>query len=113
MIEPIKSEEVKVPIQRDAKGRFPKGVSGHPQGPTKGYRKAPYKEMDDAIAEYQAEHGTSYWKTATILALSLAQSGNVTLLCKILDKFVPTKIEVSEEDAPDTLPFMVCGPHAN
>lgn len=101
------------PAIQDEKGRFKKGVSGNPKGQVKGFKRVAYNEMRDAIESFQEEHGVSYWKAATTIAMKHAQAGNVTLLCKIIDKFIPTKIEVSEEDAPDTLPFMVMGPHAN
>lgn len=103
MIEPLKET-------RGADGRFLPGVSGNPKGPGKGYRKIAYKEMEDAINAFQEEHGVSYWKAAVLLSMKLAQQGNTTLLCKVLDKFVPSKVEVTETDAMDQLPFVVRGP---
>ncbi len=103
MIEPVK------PI-RDERGHFLPGVSGNPKGPGKGYRKIAYKEMEDAINAFQEEHGVSYWKAAVLLSIKLAQAGNTTLLCKVLDKFIPSKVEVTETDAMDQLPFVVRGP---
>lgn len=112
VINPIPSPE-KPPIVRDALGRFPKGVSGCPQGPGKGYHKAPFKEMQEAVEEFKNEHGMSYWKAATIIAMKLAKRGNTTLLCKILDKFIPTKMEHTIEEVPEVLPFVIRGPNAN
>ena len=76
---------------RDEKGRFLKGVSGNPSGSLKGKNKALF-EIEEAIEEFQKEKGMSYWKSATLIAIKLAHEGNTALLCKILDKFVSSKM---------------------
>lgn len=79
--------------KRDNKGRFVKGVSGNPGGGPKGRRTA-LVEIEQAIEEFKKDHGISYWKAATILAMKLAkEDGNTHLLSKIMDKFIPSKIE--------------------
>lgn len=98
---------------RDDKGRFLKGISGNPKGPGRGYKKVAYREMEDAINSFQEEHGVSYWKAAVLLSMKLARQGNTALICKVLDKFVPSKIEVYEDDAPESLPFIIRGPTSN
>jgi hypothetical protein len=114
MINPITPEHKAInPARQDEKGRFLPGVRQNPDGPKPGYRQSAYKEMDKAIAEYQEEHGCSYWKAAVVMAMQLAQKGNVTLLCKVIDKFCPTKIEITDDEAPHRLPFSVRGPNAN
>ncbi len=77
---------------RDEKGRFVKGASGNPGGGPKGKRTA-LMEIELAVEAYQKANGLSYWQAATTLAMKLAHEGNTSLLCRILDKFVPTKIE--------------------
>ena len=92
---------------RDSKGRFIRGFSGNPGG-NPNARKNALGEIAQAIEDFQKEHGVPYWKAATILAMKLAQNGNVTLLCKIMDKFVPSKVDLQmPEDAPETLPFVI------
>lgn len=95
--------------------RFKPGVSGCPGGKPKGVKhKYAFLAMKEAIEEFHEQHGVTYWQATITLAMKHAQAGNVTLLCKVLDKFVPTMVDVSvEEDAPESLPFMVLGPNAN
>ena len=87
------------------KHQFKKGNSGNPGGGLHA-RKTALGEIAKAIDEFQKEHGVPYWKAATILAMKLAQGGNTTLLCKVMDKFVPSKIEESEDDIPIKLPIV-------
>ena len=92
MQEPVETGE-KQEIKRDALGRFPKGVSGNPNGAPKGQRKTALLEIEEAIEEFRETHGVSYWKAATMIAMKQAkEDGNTTLLGKILDKFVPSKV---------------------
>ena len=99
---------------RDAKGRFPKGVSGNPNGAPKGQRRSALKEIEEAVEAYKVQNGKSYWAAATEIAMEQAKLGNTTLLGKILDKFVPSILEhIDPEEAPEQLPFYVRGPSAN
>ena len=87
---------------RDAKGRFLPGVSGNPGGSI-GKNKCA-RDIQDAIEEFEREKGISYWKAATLIAMRLADKGNTTLLGKILDKFVGSKVEIEgiEQGAGET-----------
>lgn len=78
------------PKQREY--NFKPGISGNPGGRPKGSNKA-LLDIQNAITQYEAEHGVSYWTAATLIAMSLAEKGNVSLLGKILDKFVPSQVE--------------------
>lgn len=78
---------------RDEKGRFLPGVSGNPTGKSPGWNKA-IRDIEATIEEFENEKGISYWKAATLIAMKLADKGNTTLLGKILDKFVGSKIEI-------------------
>ena len=93
------------------KGQFKKGQSGNPGGGPKGRRTA-LVEMDEAIREFQKEHGINYWKATTILAMKLAREDkNTTLLCKVMDKFLPSKSSISSEDASgNSVPLVVYMP---
>lgn len=78
--------------KRDAKGRFLPGLSGNPGGCPQGKNKA-LLDIQNAILEFEKEKGISYWKAATLIAMKLANEGNANLLGKILDKFVPSKLQ--------------------
>lgn len=85
--------------KRDSKGHFLKGVSGNPGGNPNARRTA-INEIAAAIEAYRDENGKTYWEAATEIAMKLAkEDGNVSLLCKIMDKFIPTKIESQEENS--------------
>lgn len=100
-------------ILRDDKGRFPKGVSGNPGGPGKGFRKPSLVEMEKGIKKFEKLNKKEYWAQIPILAMELAEKGNVTLLLKVIDKFYPSNPDREEEETPESLPFMICGPNAN
>jgi len=74
---------------RDKKGRFPKGISGNPIGKT-GVKGLTAQQFIDSMYRTQG-------KTATDkifrMAMTLAKQGDVSLLCKILDKILPSKVE--------------------
>lgn len=79
-------------VERDDKGRIVAGVL-NPGGRPKGCAKA-LRDIEETIEEFEREKGISYWKAATLIAMKLADKGNVSLLGKILDKFVGTKVEI-------------------
>ena len=86
------STAIEAPIvQRDEKGRLMPGSVLNPGGTPKASHKA-LKDIEDAIIEFEKEKGVSYWKAATLIAMKLANDGNTTLLSKILDKFVSSRI---------------------
>jgi hypothetical protein len=86
-------------VKRDSKGRFPKGVSGNPNGQPKGKRIHAFLEIEKAIEDFKEKNGMGYWEAATLIAMKLAkENGNTTLLCKIMDKFIPSIIEGTGEN---------------
>lgn len=78
---------------QDEKGRFLPGNNANPGGRPKGCAKA-LRDIEQTIEEFEKEKGISYWKAATLIAMKLADKGNVSLLAKILDKFVGTKVNI-------------------
>lgn len=92
------SETAQEQVQR-IKGRFAPGFSGNPGGAPKGKRSA-LMEIEAAIEEYEKTEGVSYWYAATILAMALAKKGNATLLGKLMDKFLPSKLEAEMNARP-------------
>lgn len=82
-------EGLKHAIKRDAKGRFPKGVTGNPKGYT-GPKQLTAQQFIDSLYKV---HGVAAVDKVLKLAIRLAGEGNTTLLCKIMDKILPSKIE--------------------
>lgn len=80
-------------VFQDEKGRFLPGNNANPGGRPKGCAKA-LRDIEETIEEFEKEKGISYWKAATLIAMRLADKGNVSLLSKILDKFVGTKVDI-------------------
>ena len=69
--------------------------------------------MEKGINEYEKLYKKKFWAKIPLLAMELAEKGNVTLLLKVIDKFYPSNPDREDEETPDTLPFMICGPNAN
>jgi len=86
-------------VLRDKGGKFVKGNSGNPGGGPKGRRTA-LAEIEQAIEGYEQREGVGYWNAATILAMTLAEKGNATLLGKLMDKFLPSKLEAEMNSRP-------------
>ena len=80
-------------VERDLEGKFLPGSVANPGGRPKGCAKA-LRDIEQTIQEFEVEKGVSYWKAATLIAIKLADKGNTTLLGKILDKFVGSKVEI-------------------
>ena len=72
-------------------GKFAPGNCANPGGRPKGTNKA-LEDIEKAIKDFEIENKTPYWTAATLIAMKLAYKGNTTLLQKILDKFVSSKI---------------------
>lgn len=83
-------------VKRDEHGRFIDGSVANPGGRPKGCAKA-LQDIQSAVEEFEREKGVSYWKAATLIAMKLANEGNTSLLAKILDKFVSSKIDMKGE----------------
>jgi len=84
----MNSEQNEHEIKR-VNGRFAKGCSGNPGGKPH----TALAQIKKAVADYEEKNGVGYWEAATHIAMDLAVKGNVSLLGKILDKFLPTKIQ--------------------
>ena len=76
-------------VLRDAKGRIVKGARLNPKG-HKGPRQWNTQAITEAIYKVKGEKAFEF---ITRQAFHLLKKGNTTLLCKILDKIVPSKIE--------------------
>lgn len=94
---PKKSEAAKKEVIRDAKGRFPKGVSGNPKGRPLGAKGRIVKakqELETLLREdiVNAEQIRGIW----LSMVAEAQNGNVSAAKLILDK-VMSNAKVDED----------------
>jgi S-adenosylmethionine:diacylglycerol 3-amino-3-carboxypropyl transferase len=78
---------------RDEQGRFLKGVSGNPNGSPSVKRMTAQSFID----AFRTTLGEDYPEAITKLVVEQAQKGNSSLLCKILDKILPSKTENKNE----------------
>jgi len=83
----------KTQVKRDKKGRFLKGVSGNPAGFT-GPKTLTAQQTIEALYKVK---GPAALEEIVERAFKLLDSGNTTLLCKILDKILPSKTETKAD----------------
>ena len=92
-ITPTKEGIEKEKPKRLPNGRFIKGVAPNPLG-NKGPRQLTAQQFIDSMYKV---HGKEATDKIFRLALQLAAGGDVALLCKILDKILPSKVETKGE----------------
>jgi len=81
-------------VKRDKRGRVERGAANLNPNGSQGPRQLTAQQFIDSMYKV---HGKEATDKIFRLALQLAAGGDVALLCKILDKILPSKVETKGE----------------